>query len=45
VPLRDDAKHRAVLRLLDELLASGQPAGTLATGAMAGRSDRVALEL
>jgi len=29
VPLRDDATHRAVLRLLDELLATGQPASRL----------------
>lgn len=30
VPLRDDATHRAVLRLLDELLAIGQPVSRLA---------------
>jgi hypothetical protein len=29
VPLRDDATHRAVLRLLDELLAIGQPVSRL----------------
>jgi hypothetical protein len=35
VPLRDDATHRAVLRLLDELLATGQPASRLTVPATA----------
>ena len=35
VPLRDDAKHRAVLRLLDQLLAIGQPDNRLTVPATA----------